>query len=134
MEKLILINCKDEDLIKSIAGNMRIKTISASLKSQDMLVGDLVKGEVANYVSDEPNISHITEADSSENDVADKDSKSLILFCDVTDKHFDKILSKLREKNVTTDYKAVLTKTNEKWTLKKLLLHLKFEKMQSLKA
>ena len=104
MEKLILINCKDEDLIKSIAGNMRIKTISASLKSQDMLVGDLVKGEVANYVSDEPNISHITEADSSENDVADKDSK------------------------------AVLTKTNEKWTLKKLLLHLEFEKMQSLKV
>lgn len=49
---------------------------------------------------------------------------SLLIFCDVPEKKFDKILFKLRQSKISVDYKAILTPTNSKWTVKRLMLEL----------
>ena len=52
---------------------------------------------------------------------------SLLIFCDVPEKKFDKILFKLRQSKISVDYKAILTPTNSKWTVKRLMLELERE-------
>ena len=42
-------------------------------------------------------------------------------------KKFDKILFKLRQSKISVDYKAILTPTNSKWTVKRLMLELERE-------
>ena len=53
--------------------------------------------------------------------------ESLIIFCDVPDKKFDKILFKLRQAKISVDYKAVLTNTSSKWSVKRLFIELERE-------
>ena len=59
---------------------------------------------------------------------------SLMLFCDVTEKHFDKLLFEMRMKNVSVDYKAVLTPSNRQWTIPQLLRELERERSQIMKG
>ena len=54
--------------------------------------------------------------------------KSIVIFCDVTQKHLDKLLFGIRNNNLNVDYKAVMTKTNRSWTLNKILYHMEIEK------
>lgn len=51
-------------------------------------------------------------------------AQSLIIFCNVTPKHFDKFLFELRSKEILVDFKAVLTETNRNWTLERLYMEL----------
>lgn len=55
-------------------------------------------------------------------------AESLLLMCNLTDKHMDKLLAELRKKNVPFDYKAILTPTNQKWTVFQLMLEMYREK------
>jgi len=57
-----------------------------------------------------------------------------MLFCDVTEKHFDKLLFEMRMKNVSVDYKAVLTPSNRQWTIPQLLRELERERSQIMKG
>ena len=45
---------------------------------------------------------------------------SLMVFCNVSEKHFNKLLFELRTKNIAVDYKAALTETNRYWTVGRL--------------
>ena len=54
--------------------------------------------------------------------------ESLMVFCGVNEKHFDKILFELRRKQIPVDYKAVLTPSNRKWSVLMLMLELTKEK------
>ena len=40
----------------------------------------------------------------------------------------DRLLASLRNSHIQPDYKAVLTPSNKKWTVTKLLAHMAFEK------
>lgn len=55
-------------------------------------------------------------------------SESLLLMCNLTDNHMDRLLEELRKKNVSIDYKAILTPTNQKWTVFQLMLEMYREK------
>ena len=55
---------------------------------------------------------------------------SLVIFCDLTEKHLDHVLARLREKKAGLCYKAVLTPTNRKWNLQKLYINMEMEKKQ----
>lgn len=55
---------------------------------------------------------------------------SLMVFCDVTEKHFDKLLFEMRAKNISMDYKAVLTAANRQWTIPQLMRELERERSQ----
>lgn len=53
--------------------------------------------------------------------------KRLILICDLSDKRLDALLAALKKAGVQTDYKAVLTASNRRWTVLRLLLALDAE-------
>ncbi|MCR5691531.1 MAG: DUF3783 domain-containing protein [Eubacterium sp.] len=54
--------------------------------------------------------------------------KSLVVFAQVTPKHFDKLLFEMRSKGLKVDYKAVLTPTNGGWDLTSLYEELEKER------
>ena len=54
----------------------------------------------------------------------------MVLMCEFTEKHFDKLLDFIKHSDVHVDFKAVLTPTNMKWDSRKLIAHMEFESMQ----
>ena len=59
-----------------------------------------------------------------------ENKESLIVFCDVTDKHMDKLLFEMRQKSFDVSFKAVLTDTNRKWNIKQMLVEMRREKFE----
>ncbi len=57
-------------------------------------------------------------------------AESMMIFCDVTEKHFSRALALLREKGVRIDYKAVLTPTNARWNVLRVYAELAREKAE----
>ena len=62
--------------------------------------------------------------------VGEASGKSVVLMCDFTEKHFDKLLDFIKHSDVHVDFKAVLTPTNMKWDIRKLIAHMEFESLQ----
>lgn len=54
--------------------------------------------------------------------------ESLLLMCGFSDKRMDRLLSELRKAGIAIDFKAVLTPTNQKWIVPKLLLEMHKER------
>lgn len=55
--------------------------------------------------------------------------ETMIVFCQVSDKHMDRILSQLKAGKIPIKYKAVMTPTNSRWTVRKLYFELERERM-----
>ena len=116
-EKILLYNVKEpQDIIKA-ASNMRIASgfinESDSYKTLAELAAE-VKGkpsDVAGYHSQE-------------------DKESLVIFCDVTDKHMDRLLFEMRQKNTGVTFKAVLTDANKKWNISQMLVEMRRERFE----
>lgn len=51
-------------------------------------------------------------------------SQSLLLMCDLSSKRIDKLLFELRHAELSFDYKAILTPTNQDWTVSRLFLEM----------
>ena len=114
MEKIIIYNVADARKIITMAANMRIKSIvidntklSDTLENVLAYSQDYRTGDIMPFIN--------------------KD-ESIVIFCDVTQKHLDKLLFGIRNNNLNVDYKAVMTKTNKSWTLNKILYHMEIEK------
>lgn len=119
MEKIILYNVGPvtEELIKKCAANMRIKTVVAAPETYNETLESIAGGKSAEK---ESVFGVAAETPHS--------GGSLMLMCGLSDKHMDRLLAKLRQSAETLDYKAVLTPTNAKWTLKRLMLEMEREK------
>ncbi len=117
MEKIVLFNVgpETEKFIAGIAGNMRIKIINASAGMFTETLERIVNSEAA-------------EASTSDILRDGLPSESLMLMCGLSEKHMDRLLAKLRQSSKQVDYKSVLTTTNAKWTLKRLMLEMEREK------
>ena len=116
-EKILLYNVKEpQDIIKA-ASNMRIASgfinESDSYKTLAELAAEVkgIPSDVAGYHSQE-----------------DKDS--LVIFCDVTDKHMDRLLFEMRQKNTGVTFKAVLTDANKKWNISQMLVEMRRERFE----
>ena len=112
MEKIILFQIADDREVKKLAGNLRIRLIYAGEDNLTDTIEAIAEGKKSATVL-QP---------------SGKVTESALIFCDVSEKHFNKILFELRKKNALIDYKAVMTPTNKKWTLSHLLEELKKEK------
>jgi hypothetical protein len=55
-------------------------------------------------------------------------AESLILMCGFSEKEMDKLLAALKKAQLPIDYKAILTPTNRRWNVLRLLLELGVEK------
>ncbi len=113
MEKVIIFNIGGSKLqsIYKICSQMRIGVIVASNEQAGFTVEELLKNPL--YKGGEVSVG---------------DGNSLVLMCELTQKHMDKLLSSIRSSNLEVDYKAILTPTNRKWNSVRLLAHMAFEK------
>ena len=116
-EKILLYNFKEpQDIIKA-ASNMRIASgfinESDSYKTLAELAAEVkgIPSDVAGYHSQE-------------------DKESLVIFCDVTDKHMDRLLFEMRQKNTGVTFKAVLTDANKKWNISQMLVEMRRERFE----
>ena len=116
-EKILLYNVKEpQDIIKA-ASNMRIASgfinESDSYKTLAELAAEVkgIPSDVAGYHSQE-------------------DKESLVIFCDVTDKHMDRLLFEMRQKNTGVTFKAVLTDANKKWNISRMLVEMRRERFE----
>ena len=116
-EKILLYNVKEpQDIIKA-ASNMRIASgfinESDSYKTLEELAAEVkgIPSDVAGYHSQE-------------------DKESLVIFCDVTDKHMDRLLFEMRQKNTGVTFKAVLTDANKKWNISQMLVEMRRERFE----
>jgi hypothetical protein len=114
MPKLLLINIADTDKIRRLVLPMNIQAETVSPASFDKTLEVLAS-------------SRQKETPAPIGTDASVFNESLIIFCDVPEKKFDKILFKLRQSKITVDYKAALTLTNSKWTVKRLMMELERE-------
>jgi hypothetical protein len=55
-------------------------------------------------------------------------AESMIVMCGFSEKEMDKLLAALKKAQVPIDYKAILTPTNRRWNVLRLLLELGVEK------
>ena len=116
-EKILLYNVKEpQDIIKA-ASNMRIASgfinESDSYKTLAELAAEVkgIPSDVAGYHSQE-------------------DKESLVIFCVVTDKHMDRLLFEMRQKNTGVTFKAVLTDANKKWNISQMLVEMRRERFE----
>ncbi len=110
MEKIILFNVKDAKKINKIASQMKIKTYEVSPMECGGTLQDIVDGKKIQAVP-----STISQ------------TKGLMLMCDVTQKHMDRLLFAIKHDSLDVGYKAILTKTNAKWSLAQMLVHMEME-------
>jgi len=117
MEKILAIACSEAqiEILKKVTGDMKIRLQRMPVKDTDHTLEEIVNSGSDEKVSGE-------EASDGEN--------SLVIFCDLTEKHLDHVLARLREKKAGLCYKAVLTPTNRKWNLQKLYINMEMEKKQ----
>lgn len=101
---------KQTDLIKKISSPLKIKAVSVGREMYDNLLGTLAEG--SGVPGDGSSIKYDT----------------MIVFCEVSDKHLDRILARLKSEDAGIVYKAVMTPANSKWSIKKLYFELEREK------
>lgn len=118
MAKLLLINISDPKSISRLVSpmNVHVETVSPAFFNETL------ERLASTNLSKKENIADLTLSGDSA-----FFKESLIIFCDVPDKKFDKILFKLRQAKISVDYKAVLTNTSSKWSVKRLFLELERE-------
>ena len=118
MEKLLLYNVKNpQDIIKT-ASDMRIVCGFINESDVDKTLAELTSGVRGISLSD------AAEIHSPDN------KESLVIFCDVTDKHMAKLIFDIRQKNLDVTFKAVLTDTNKKWNIRQMLVEMRRERFE----
>ena len=115
MEKILLFNLtkEKEKLVRALSDNMRIKVITVSADKYTSMLEDIAEQKtifgMAPYAGAIP-------------------PESLLLFCNVTEKHLNRLLFSLKQKGTAISYKAVLTETNKKWNPIQLFAEMAREK------
>ena len=105
MEKLLLFQITPEESIRKIAQRLHLRTVSVPICDYSKSIGQL-----AGFPDD----------------TADKIytgaplESSLLVLCNVKERHIDQLLEKLRIANLSISYKAVLTATNRHWNVLQL--------------
>lgn len=106
MAKVLLFQCKDELAVRQILTPMKIKVIAVPKEKMHMSLGALEMG-----IWDEGTFG------------GEYPTESMLVMCDFTENQMNKLLTELRRKKVSIDYKAMLTPTNREWDV----LHMYFE-------
>lgn len=115
MEKLFLFHCSEltEFKIRQAAASLKIPCCAVPDTDYSKTLGTIAAGKPS------PLITPYTKPVPPE---------SLLLLCGLTDKRLDRLLAALKRNDANVDFKAILTPTNESWTVLKLLLEMHREK------
>lgn len=93
MEKILIYQVKEKEAVKQLLAPMKIRLEEIEATDLRQSIGDLAEEKknvlTAPFTGSAP-------------------QESLMVFCGVNEKHFDKILFELRRKQIPVDYKASL--------------------------
>ena len=112
MEKLICFQIENTREIERLASNMKIRVIKADAAMYNEMLDSIVNGKISS-VNSNFSASPLVAADKLPSD-------SILIFCDLSEKHLNRMLFELKNRKVQIDLKAILTPTNRKWTLRQL--------------
>ena len=125
MEKVLTIACSQAqmDEIRKTAAEMKIRVQEVSQRQMNQTLEEILKGTSGEGKTAQEETGELegTSADG---------TNSLLIFNELTEKHFDRFLAKLREVKAGITYKAVVTPTNRTWNLQKLYVNMEMEKRQ----
>ena len=122
MEKLICYQIENTREIERLASNMKIRVIKADAAMYNEMLDSIVNGKISSVNSNfSASISPLVAADKLPSD-------SILIFCDLSEKHLNRMLFELKSRKVQIDFKAILTPNNRKWTLRQLHAELEREK------
>ena len=139
MEKLVLIHVDDIEYhkIQNIASRMKITVdrIPEEIMTVNYKLGELVNGtykKATDMIAADDRKQENVTGHSSETGAVNAQTKnradSLILLCNLKDKRLDKMLFELRHGEVKVMYKAILTPSNQNWTVPMLMQELRRER------
>lgn len=125
MERIILLQVpqKEAAIIRRLAGGKKIAVTVIDKVNPKMPLSDLLaqpKKTQASHGEDTASEGDAPCMENTRKDEASATTGSLMLLCELSEKHMDKLLFELRSKKVHVDYKAVLTPVNRQWSLGKL--------------
>lgn len=114
MEKILLFQVPqgEAEQVNEIASNMRIKVETVPLTEYKRTLGSIAKEFGSAALPSEELENKVSEA------AAPKGS--MMVFCDVSEKHLNKILFEMRAKKITIMYKSVMTEINKSWNILKM--------------
>lgn len=115
MEKIVLFHSTQGEAIRKLASPLKIKVTEAEPKDYNHTL-ECICGMKAKPIMVAAFTGKVPQ-------------ESLMLFCNLTEKHLDKILAGMKQNQIPMDFKAVLTPTNAKWQVLPLYLELQKEKM-----
>ena len=123
MEKLVLIHVDDTEYhkIQNIASRMKITVdrIPEEIAAANYKLGELVNGTYKKAAD---------TIDGTKRKQENTAEHSLILLCNLKEKRLDKMLFELRHGEVNVMYKAILTPSNQNWTVPMLMQELRRER------
>ena len=133
MEKLVLIHVDDIEYhkIQNIASRMKITVDRIPEEIVNYKLGELVNGVYKNAADtidgtgrEQENVTGHSSETGAVNAQAKSRADSLILVCNLKEKRLDKMLFELRHAEVKVMYKAILTPSNQNWTVPMLMQEL----------
>ena len=126
MEKLICYQIKNTREIERLASNMKLRIVYADASLYDEALDAIASGKVRSTATVATGANEITRKDDLTLPQGSRDS--ILIFCDLSEKHLNRMLFELKSRKVQIDFKAILTPTNRKWTLRQLHAELEREK------
>ena len=126
MEKLICYQIENTREIERLASNMKLRIVYADASLYDETLDAIASGKVQSTATVATGANEIARTDNL--NLSPDSGDSLLIFCDLSEKHLNRMLFELKSRKVQIDLKAVLTPTNQKWTLRQLHAELEREK------
>ena len=126
MEKLICYQIENTREIERLASNMKLRIVYADASLYDETLDAIASGKVQSTATVATGANEIARTDNL--NLSPDSGDSILIFCDLSEKHLNRMLFELKSRKVQIDLKAVLTPTNQKWTLRQLHAELEREK------
>ena len=126
MEKLICYQIENTREIERLASNMKLRIVYADASLYDETLDAIAFGKVQSTATAATGANEIARTNNL--NLSPDSGDSILIFCDLSEKHLNRMLFELKSRKVQIDLKAVLTPTNQKWTLRQLHAELEREK------
>ena len=126
MEKLICYQIENTREIERLASNTKLRIVYADASLYDETLDAIASGKVQSTATVATGANEIARTDNL--NLSPDSGDSILIFCDLSEKHLNRMLFELKSRKVQIDLKAVLTPTNQKWTLRQLHAELEREK------
>ena len=126
MEKLICYQIENTREIERLASNMKLRIVYADASLYDETLDAIASGKVQSTATVATGANEIARTDNL--NLSPDSGDSILIFCDLSEKHLNRMRFELKNRKVQIDLKAVLTPTNQKWTLRQLHAELEREK------